>query len=128
MVLAGIRLPRPGFRKKLVMRAKYLTAAAAIAFGIGLTGLGAGVGTASADPRCGAPYCQGGPQGDRENGRPGPGGPPAQFDQQRWDQRGIDQGRYDHQAFNYQGTQVAPYFDNDRGAWGFWFLGQWIGL
>ena len=21
-----------------------------------------------------------------------------------------------------------PYFDNDRGAWGFWFLGQWMGL
>jgi hypothetical protein len=115
------------------MRAKHLTAAAAIAFGIGLTGLGAGVGAASADrghdpSPCGAPYCQSGPQGDRENGRPGLGGPAAQFDQQRWDQRGFDQGRYDHQPFNYQGNQVAPYFDNDRGAWGFWFLGQWIGL
>ncbi|MDT5106219.1 MAG: hypothetical protein QOI25_5592, partial [Mycobacterium sp.] len=21
-----------------------------------------------------------------------------------------------------------PYFDNDRGAWGFWFLGVWIPL
>ena len=30
---------RPGFRKKSIMRAKHLTAAVAIAFGIGLTGL-----------------------------------------------------------------------------------------
>ncbi|MDT5289840.1 MAG: hypothetical protein QOF88_4729, partial [Mycobacterium sp.] len=24
--------------------------------------------------------------------------------------------------------RVEPYFDNDRGAWGFWFLGLWIPL
>ena len=114
------------------MRVIHLTAAAAIALGVGLTGLGASVGTASADPGyhpspCGAPYCQGNPQhprGDGENG--GRGGPPSE--QQRWDQRGLDQGRYDHQPFNYQGQRAEPYFDNDRGAWGFWSLGQWIGL
>ena len=112
------------------MSAKHLTAAAAITLGLGLTGVGAGVGTASANPGhnpspCGSPYCQGGPQrGDGENG--GRGGPPS--DQQRWDQRDLDRGRYDHQPFNYHGQRVQPYFDNDRGAWGFWSLGQWIGL
>jgi hypothetical protein len=25
-----------------------------------------------------------------------------------------------------QAQRVEPYFDNDRGAWGFWFLGLWI--
>ena len=113
------------------MRVIHLTAAAAIALGIGLTGLGAGVGTASADPGhnpppCGS-YCQGNPQHPRgDDGNGGRGGPPS--DQQRWDQRGPDQGRYDHQPFNYRGQRVEPYFDNDRGAWGFWSLGEWIGL
>jgi hypothetical protein len=34
----------------------------------------------------------------------------------------------DHQPFNWQGQRVEPYFDNDRGAWGFSFLGLWIPL
>ena len=43
-------------------------------------------------------------------------------------QRGVDDARGDHQPFNWQGQRVEPYFDNDRGAWGFWFLGLWIPL
>ena len=42
--------------------------------------------------------------------------------------RGLDDARGDHQPFNWQGQRVEPYFDNDRGAWGFWFLGLWIPL
>ena len=50
------------------------------------------------------------------------------WDQRPWDQRGFDDARGDHQPFNWQGQRVEPYFDNDRGAWGFWFLGLWIPL
>ena len=56
--------------------------------------------------------------------RPDQGG----WDQRPWDQRGIDDARFDHQPFNWQGQQVEPYWDQDRGAWGFWFLGTWIPL
>jgi hypothetical protein len=56
--------------------------------------------------------------------RPDQGG----WDQRPWDQRGFDDARGDHQPFNWQGQRVEPYFDNDRGAWGFWFLGLWIPL
>jgi hypothetical protein len=45
-----------------------------------------------------------------------------------WGHRGIDQGRNDHQPFNWNGQQVNPVFDRDHNAWGFWFLGQWIPL
>jgi hypothetical protein len=45
-----------------------------------------------------------------------------------WNHRGIDQGRYDHQPFNWNGQQVNPVFDGGHNAWGFWFLGQWIPL
>ena len=30
--------------------------------------------------------------------------------------------------FDYYGQQVNPIFDQDRSAWGFWFLGTWIPL
>ena len=56
--------------------------------------------------------------------RPDQGG----WDQRRWDQRGIDDARFDHQPFNWQGQQVEPYWDQDRGAWGVWFFGAWIPL
>jgi hypothetical protein len=111
------------------------TAAAACVLSFGAVGLTLGAGAASADPGghgggppCWAPYCHGddhGNGGDRGRGddRDGP-----DYDHLRWDQRGIDQGRYDHQPFNFQGQRVEPYFDNYRGLWGFWFLGAFIAL
>jgi hypothetical protein len=42
--------------------------------------------------------------------------------------RGIDQGRYDHQPFNYNGSWVTPAFNPDFNNWGFWFLGIWVPL
>jgi hypothetical protein len=118
------------------MNLKKVAAQAAIAAVLGFPalGLGVGVGTASAEPGppCGN-YCDGqqnqrGDDGDggfRGDGGFGGGG---QFDQQRWDQRGIDDGRFDHQPFNYQGQRVEPYFDNGQGAWGFQFLGIFVPL
>jgi hypothetical protein len=125
---------------------KKTLAGAAFAGVLGLPALGweVGIGTASADPGpgCGA-YCQG-PQDHRDEGgfRGGGGdfgfrgdgggyrgdGGYGRFDQQRWDQRGIDQGRYDHQPFDYRGQRVEPYFDNDRGLFGFQFFGIFIPL
>jgi hypothetical protein len=113
------------------MNLKKIAAQAAIAAVLGLPalGLGVGVGTASADPGppCGN-YCQGqfdqrGPDGDRgDGGFRGDG----QFDQRGWNQRGIDDGRLDHQPFDYQGQRVEPYFDNGQGAWGFQFFGIFV--
>lgn len=42
--------------------------------------------------------------------------------------RGIDQGRFDHQPFNYNGSWVTPLFNPDFNGWGFWFFGIWIPL
>jgi hypothetical protein len=42
--------------------------------------------------------------------------------------RGIDQGRFDHQPFNYDGNWVTPIFDPGFSQWGFWFFGIWIPL
>jgi hypothetical protein len=39
-----------------------------------------------------------------------------------------DQGRFDHQPFNWMGQQVNPVQSGDGNGWGFWFLGQWIPL
>jgi hypothetical protein len=61
-------------------------------------------------------------------GRPGPdwrGGPPPPPGL-AW--RGIDQGRFDHQPFNYNGSWVTPIFNPDFNNWGFWLLGIWIPL
>jgi hypothetical protein len=93
-----------------------------LAAGIGITGLfGVGLATAGADPwrqgcdRPGAPRC-----GDhRDDHGPGPAD---------WHGRGIDQGRFDHQPFNWNGQQVMPMRAGDGNGWGFWFLGQWIPL
>jgi hypothetical protein len=81
-------------------------AAAVLTGGIAAAGLaGLGLGTAAANP-----------------GQPGQPGPvPAQ-------QRGIDQGRQDHQPFMYQGQQVTPLPAGNGHGWGFWFLGRWIAL
>jgi hypothetical protein len=67
---------------------------------------------------------QWGDQWRSDQGRPDQGG----WDQRPWDQRGFGDARGDHQPFNWQGQRVEPYFDNDRGAWGFSFLGLWIPL
>lgn len=67
----------------------------------------------------------GGPQwrgdGDDRGWRPPP--PPADLG---W--RGIDQGRFDHQPFNYLGHWVSPVFDPGYNNWGFWLFGAWIPL
>ncbi|MCV7066196.1 hypothetical protein H7H51_11545 [Mycolicibacterium farcinogenes] len=42
--------------------------------------------------------------------------------------RGIDQGRFDHQPFNYNGHWVTPFFNPQFNNWGFWLFGIWIPL
>jgi hypothetical protein len=86
-----------------------------------------------------------GPGDNRGPGGPGdyrgPGGPgdyrgPSPWDHNaRWGPpppdlgwRGIDQGRFDHQPFNYNGSWVTPIFNPDFNNWGFWFFGIWIPL
>jgi hypothetical protein len=109
------------------MKVKRAIAASSLAAGVGLAGLfGVGLATASADPGqpCGGPNaaaCQPGPGqgGEQRNGGPA---------QQPVEQRGIDQGRQDHQPFMYNGQRVEPMFDHDRNSWGFWFFGLWIPL
>ena len=39
-----------------------------------------------------------------------------------WQHRGIDQGRKDHQPFNWNGQQVTPMRAGNGAGWGFWFL------
>jgi hypothetical protein len=102
--------------------------------------LGAGIGTASADPgpQCWPGNCQGDHRGDGDQWRQdqwqGDQGRGDQWrsdqrgDQRPWDQRGVDDARWDHQPFNWQGQRVEPYWDQGRNAWGFWFLGTWIPL
>ena len=87
------------------------------------------------------------PGRDGWNDGPPPGGPPRDWDgppppggwngppppggwNRHWDgpQRGIDQGRFDHQPFNYDDYQAVPIFSPDMGGWGFWFFGLWIPL
>ena len=56
-----------------------------------------------------------------------PGGPPPPPPPDLgW--RGIDQGRFDHQPFNYNGSWVTPVYNPDFNNWGFWFFGVWIPL
>jgi hypothetical protein len=102
---------------------------------------------------CGFQGCQGpgqrgpdGPGADRRDPGPadwrdgrgdGPGGPQWRGDDRGWHPgppppdlswRGIDQGRFDHQPFNWGGNWVTPVFDPGFGNWGFWFFGVWIPL
>ncbi len=102
------------------MTFKRALCASTLAAGIGIAGLFVvGAGTANADPwhgcdRPGAWEC------DRHDAR-GPG--PVD-----WHNRGIDEGRWDHQPFNWNGWQVTPLPAGDGNGWGFWFLDQWIPL
>jgi|KBSSwiStaDraftv2_1062776.scaffolds.fasta_scaffold00228_37 hypothetical protein len=119
------------------MTFKRVVCASTLAAGVGLAGLlGVGLGTASADPGpgCNAPgkppcgqdqhYGNNGPGNNWNNG-PGDnhGGGPAD-----WHGRGIDQGRQDHQPFNWNGVQVNPIPAGNGAGWGFWFMGMWIPL
>jgi hypothetical protein len=105
--------------------------ASTLAAGVGLAGLfGVGVGTASADPgpQCNAPNRP--PCGQDQHNNQGPDrgdnrGPAQGAD---WHGRGIDQGRQDHQPFNWNGQQVTPMPAGNGAGWGFWFLGMWIPL
>jgi hypothetical protein len=79
------------------MSFKRALSASALAAGIGAAGLfGLGLGTASADPwgcdRPGTPSC-----GDHRDDR-GPGD---------WHSRGVDQGRFDHQPFDWMGRRCS---------------------
>lgn len=106
------------------MTFKRILCASTLAAGVGVAGLlGVGLGTASAEPwqpcdRPGAPPC-----GHDDHRRDDHGGAPAD-----WHNRGVDQGRFDHQPFNWNGQQVIPMPAGNGAGWGFWFLGMWIPL
>ena len=130
------------------MTFKRALCASTLATGIGIAGLlGGGLPTAAADPgpQCNAPNrppcgqdqhhddpgqpC-GGPNawqcqnhGPQNNDRHDNGPAPAD-----WQHRGVDQGRRDHQPFNWNGQQVTPMPAGNGAGWGFWFLGMWIPL
>ena len=103
------------------MAFKRIMGTSTLAAGIGIASLfGVGLATASADPgqwcdRPGAPSC-----GDHHDDR---GQGPVD-----WHNRGADDGRRDHQPFNWNGQQVTPVPAGDGSGWGFWFFGMWIPL
>lgn len=130
-----------------------LTSTAAMIVAIGAAALTAGAGLAGAQPGpppCPIGACQGpgnhgpgGPRPDRGPGHgPGDHGPGWHDDHRGPDDhgghwgppppdlawRGMDQGRFDHQPFNYNGRWVTPIYNPMFNAWGFWFLGIWIPL
>ena len=141
-----------------VKRMMYTSVAAAGIGAAGLFGLGIGTASADPGQPCGgwnAPACQPGPNngpGDWHNNNNngpdnGPGGwhnnnGPGDWQQNNgpgdwqhpdngpvdWQHRGIDQGRQDHQPFNWNGQWVQPMPAGNGFGWGFWFLGQWIPL
>jgi hypothetical protein len=114
------------------MNTKRVLTTSTLAAGIAAAGLfGVGMGTASADPGqpCGAPgnaACQ--PDNNQNHGNQGNPGNPGNQNNQANNQRGIDQGRQDHQPFSYQGQHVTPLPAGNGAGWGFWFLGRWIAL
>lgn len=124
------------------MNVKRVLTASTLAAGIGLAGIfGVGLAGANADPGGphvsqgpGGPGGPGGPVGPGGPGGPGPGGPGGPGPGgpggpgQDWHNRGIDQGRQDHQPFDYNGQQVNPIFDPGHNAWGFWLGPIWIPL
>jgi hypothetical protein len=136
------------------MNIKRLTCASAMTVAVGAATLALGSGVAAAQPGpppCNFGNCQGegpgGPDhgpggwpGGPDRGPGGPGGWPGDDHRgdHRWDPppppppnlgwRGIDQGRWDHQPFNYNGNWVTPVFDPGYNAWGFWLFGIWIPL
>lgn len=109
------------------MNLKSAVCASALTAGVGVAGLfGLGLGTASADPGqpCGVPNtptCQGQQNNDQQHND-------QQHNGHDWQSHGIDQGRQDHQPFNYNGQQVQPLPAGNGAGWGFWFFGQWIPL
>lgn len=133
------------------MTFKRVVYASTLAAGVGLASLlGVGLGAASADPGPGCnapgkPPCSqdqhNGNNGPGNNGNNGPGnnwnngpgdnhGGPGnnQGGPVDWHGRGIDQGRQDHQPFNWNGVQVNPLPAGNGAGWGFWFMGMWIPL
>jgi hypothetical protein len=120
------------------MNFKRASCASTLAAGVGLAGLfGVGLGTASADPgQCNAPNrppC-GQDQHNDNQGHDNNWGPNNnQWNNNNngpvdWHNRGVDQGRQDHQPFNWNGQQVTPVPAGDGRGWGFWFGPLWIPL
>jgi hypothetical protein len=130
------------YETETTMKLKRVVLASTAVAGIGAAGLfGLGIGTASADPgQCGGPGPQGcqGPNNGWNNGpgdghndwNNGPGNGPGNWNNGPvdWHNRGIDQGRQDHQPFNWNGQWVQPVPAGNGMGWGFWFLNQWIPL
>ncbi|MCW2651711.1 MAG: hypothetical protein JWR32_2687 [Mycobacterium sp.] len=58
------------------------------------------------------------------------GPPPVGGWNRSWDgpPRDIDQGRFDHQPFDYDDYYAKPVYDPGFNQWGFWFFGIWIPL
>lgn len=115
-------------------RMRTVAAGAAVAAGLGIAGLLGGTAVASAHPGSPCGYnCNGGGHdiGGRDfGGRHDFGGRGAGFiappPDRAW--RGIEQGRFDHQPFNYGGQWVTPVYDPGYAAWGFWLGPVWIPL
>lgn len=117
----------------IIKRAVY---ASTLAAGVGLAGLfGVGLAAASADPGpCNAPGQP--PCGQDQHHDSGPGnnqgpnnqGPSNNGAPAGWRNRGIDQGRQDHQPFNWNGQQVNPMPAGNGQGWGFWFGPVWVPL
>jgi hypothetical protein len=117
------------------MNFKRMVCASTLAAGVAGAGLfGVGLGTAGADPgqQCGgwnAPQCQNGPGNNGNNGHDNNnGGNNNNNGPADWNNRGIDQGRQDHQPFQWNGQQVQPMPAGNGAGWGFWFLGTWVPL
>lgn len=110
--------------------------ASTLAAGVGLAGLfGVGLGTAAADPGqgCNAPNRPACGQDQHDNRGPGNDSRPGNNDNApgnnvNWQGRGVDQGRQDHQPFNWNGQQVNPVPAGNGQGWGFWFGPVWIPL
>jgi hypothetical protein len=105
------------------MNFKRTVGAAILAGGLGIAGvLGVGLGSAAAQPGgCdvpNSPVCGPNQPGPDQQG---PG-------QNNWQGRGVNQGRQDHQPFDWNGHQVTPMLAGNGSGWGFWFFGQWIPL
>jgi len=101
------------------MKIKRIVTASTLAAGIGVAGIfGVGLAGANADPgRSGSDFHSNVQAVDWHDDRGGD-----------WHGRGIDDGRRDHQPFNWNGQMVNPVFDGGRHAWGFWVGPIWIPL
>jgi hypothetical protein len=100
--------------------------ASTLAAGVGVAGLfGIGLGTAGADP---GPQCGQDWHNNNDNDRHDDNNNWNNNGPVDWHGRGVDQGRQDHQPFNWNGQQVTPMQAGNGAGWGFWFLGMWIPL